>query len=525
MKNPKPSSPLLTPKPAPTSEKAGARFRNDEWTLEIEALGHQGFVENLRQMILLAEPPFSLGIYGRWGSGKTSIMRYLMAGLGGKPLEAITPYHEKAFGELKGAMLDKWNQISGQSSVKDSEQIVRTVWFNLWQHQNNEQPVAALLQEIVSQLSAFEIAKRKGHKILDVTFRSGIDILSELIKLTSEIPKEIKIPVGSTIQKLGETYESENLLNISNSQRLKLYFDQAVQKLLKIKKVDIESNARLVIFIDDLDRCEANQAISLLEAIKLYLSTHHCIFVLGMDPYHVERALQQVHKRSYQECHEYLEKLFQSIVRIPISNQYSDYIYKMLINGFRIFTPLDSHAEAKSHGKQLAQILEPNPRKVKNFVNSLRLFYEINDKTGHEEKLNFEKFYLIHYLRMYYSDVYTLLEHNPKLMPNIIDAMTGNLGKERVDAFLFHAFKNVLADKASKQNQQIDPVGLEVSPSSQENAATGNKQNSFLSEDEYEKLRPDIHYFDRRDQFKDLFINVFTKHEPELLYPYLLVNI
>ena len=50
--------------------------------------------------------------------------------------------------------------------------------------------------------------------------------------------------------------------------------------------------ARLIVFVDDLDRCLPEKAIEVLEAIKLFLEVPGVVFVLGMDREVVERGIE-----------------------------------------------------------------------------------------------------------------------------------------------------------------------------------------------------------------------------------------
>ena len=482
-------------------------WKNDEWTLEITHLGYENFAKNIRLMILECEPPFSIGVYGKWGSGKTSIMRYLMASLNGKPLEAMTTYHDNPFNELgEKARLENWNKIYKDkfNDLNDKKDFnIRSVWFNAWQHQQCNQPLLALLHEIRAQFLWHEKMYGEGKKILNVTFRGGLDIFSDLIKIATLdniggiADPGIKIPLTENLQKLGETYEDDHFMTLSQTQRFNMFFEQAIHQLLKIKN-NSQSNSRLVIFIDDLDRCEYCQTVKLLESIKLYLSTHNCVFVLGLDPYNVERALAQELKRNPNECHEYLEKLFQSIVRIPISHKYDTYINKLLHG----FNNLETD-KIDGYDKTLARILEPNPRKVKNFINSLRLYYKIaKDKFA---GIDFVKFFIIHYIRMYNPDAYTILEHDPSKITDIKKAINKDQDVSIMSKFLERSFQNLLTE-----NSQTTA------------SSSGGTITSELTDEEYEKLRSDTHYFDRRKAFKELFIANFAAITVDELKPYLI---
>jgi len=49
-------------------------YINDEWTLS-DTLGYENFIIQILEIIKKANPPFTIGIYGGWGTGKTSIMK------------------------------------------------------------------------------------------------------------------------------------------------------------------------------------------------------------------------------------------------------------------------------------------------------------------------------------------------------------------------------------------------------------------------------------------------------------------
>ena len=54
-----------------------------------------------------------------------------------------------------------------------------------------------------------------------------------------------------------------------------------------------DKEARLIVFVDDLDRCLPEKAVEVLEAIKLFLEVKGVVFVLGMDQEIVRRGIER----------------------------------------------------------------------------------------------------------------------------------------------------------------------------------------------------------------------------------------
>ena len=83
--------------------------------------------------------------------------------------------------------------------------------------------------------------------------------------------------------------------------------------------------ARVILYIDDLDRCPPNRVVEVLEAVQLLLNTKLFVVVLGIDDRYIARALEQVYqgvlKRGGQPSGiDYLEKIIEIPYRLrPLS--------------------------------------------------------------------------------------------------------------------------------------------------------------------------------------------------------------
>ena len=100
---------------------------------------------------------------------------------------------------------------------------------------------------------------------------------------------------------------------LSSLEQFQRNFQELVDALLRREG---QRPRRLVVFVDDLDRCLPEKAIQVLEAIKLFLDVPGCIFVLGLDREAIEDAVQKRYKGEV-KAREYLEKIIQLPFILP----------------------------------------------------------------------------------------------------------------------------------------------------------------------------------------------------------------
>lgn len=242
----------------------------------------------------------------------------------------------------------------------------------------------------------------------------------------------------SDIEKYGEKYENNNFETKSSTQNFRIIFESSIKKL-------IGKDKKLIIFIDDLDRCTDAKIIKLLEGIKLYLSISNCIFIFGMDQNNVIRALKNnnIHE-------EYLDKLFQSIIRIPVSRKYEEFFIDRIISGF-FEEDLETPEKKKNFALLLMDILEKNPRKIKNFMNSMRFYWSMK-----KEKLDIEIFALFHYLRINYEDIFDILERDTGLLKNLVNVCKNESPNCSIEHYFIERLKNLITNEIGNFSDDIE---------------------------------------------------------------------
>jgi hypothetical protein len=324
------------------------RFHNDEPTLD-DQLDRDELVKSLGDQIATCDPPQVFGIHGDWGAGKTSFLHRLQV-----YLTADCPQQTEAVRKKISTLFPTWGQY------KDA---VTVVWFEAWRYQHDQAPIVALLQEIRTQLPWYSKALQESKKMGEVTVRSALLAFEDLTR---------KIGIqASKIQEVGERWEQENLATVLPSHMVRQHLEHALRTLLGESKAKKQPR-RLVVMIDDLDRCESQSAYKLLEGIKIYLNLPNCVFVLGMNQSIIEGAVAEHIPKTEDSAlrslraREYMEKLCQTLIHLPIARKPADL--------------LGHHLDGVPGQVEICKVIEDhgclpvNPRKIKAYANLLRRY-------------------------------------------------------------------------------------------------------------------------------------------------------
>lgn len=298
---------------------------NDEPT-KADKLDRSRYANALSKLATTCETPITVGVYGGWGVGKTSLMKMIEENL---PAETC-----------------------------------RAVWFNAWEHQFDDAPAVALLQSMVEQLKLGEEAKKI---IFTVSLALGASFLKKVSGITTD-----------DIKKIALQYEEENYQIRDARIRLKEHFSSLVETAIhsrelesgrfeKRSSIESKDEKRIVFFVDDLDRCNPHQSLAILEAIKLHLNIPNCVFFIGVDRHVLEKSVSAHYKEFEFDRESYLDKLIQLPFTIPpiSSEAMNAFVEPLLI------------AELQSCKDQLVLGLGDSPRQVKRFVNTLTLNHEL----------------------------------------------------------------------------------------------------------------------------------------------------
>ena len=289
--------------------------------------------------------PFSVMFSGGWGTGKTSAMQW---------------------------MDDHLRKVG---NGKDEQLRIDTCWFYPWKYQEREDVWKGLIAEVI--LATMDFEKVDSNKVIKAARQFGKFLGGGFVRLLSgvkgkvdagdaEVEYDVKEGLTGIIEEYGKHITPQNAYYNAFEQSLKDWVQACYKK----------DESRLVIFVDDLDRCLPAVALQVLEAIKLYLNVPEVVVVVGVDRQVIDATVAKHYKEALGEgekieekARQYLDKMFQIEVPIaPQDHRVKQYI-KTQLDQMEIWQRLeDSHRTMFADA--IEQIANINPRSVVRALNT-----------------------------------------------------------------------------------------------------------------------------------------------------------
>lgn len=214
--------------------------------------------------------PLTVGVFGDWGSGKSSLMR-----LAGHQLEARPG--------------------------------VRTIDFSAWQFEGYEDVKASLMQVIMGRLKeeqnlsdAAAGIRDRLLKRVDWFYAIGL-AATRIVTLTPPTLEELQ----KVVRPEGQEQQTQAI------QEFRSDFAALLGEMDEVEA--------LIVFIDDLDRCLPGTIIETFEAIRLFLAVPKTAFVIAADERIIRYAIRSRYpaEAGVDLGRDYLEKIVQVPIRIP----------------------------------------------------------------------------------------------------------------------------------------------------------------------------------------------------------------
>lgn len=425
---------------------------------EEDYLGYDPYIESFNYILQNCEslitPPFVFGIHGKWGTGKTTFMNLI------------------------------------QSRIKKNDKFY-ILDIDPWEYGKNHNFITIFLAKLYNEV---------GPKIENDDKKVGSNFIKAIFK-----PLKLSLDVSP----IKVEYDFDKF----SFEQQKSVIKDFISKNFEVKEAmryilnhDVFNRKKIIVFIDDLDRCDVDRVMEVLEYIKLILNSKNCIFFLGCDINYLECALNDKYKnfiefnRKYYAkdknyklddfSREYLEKIIQIPFYMPTIDSKSVKRYvNSIIEKKNIIHKKNYHMEniyelfrkslKDDFISELLILTNSNARRIKRILNITFLnyvFMKFKNVEKNNLEINIKLLAFISLIREVYPDFYIK-----------------NLSNEIVARNTFEKyFKIYLSDEVKDKNYLMEINNAHIQNDR-------NKDNNII----YDNIVPLFELFFKNRKIKD----------------------
>lgn len=278
---------------------------------EEDLLGRGKFVERISESIVSynSDENLIIGLEGKWGSGKTSILNLI---------------EENLKGEVEIFRFSPWNFISRKQLVSD----------------------------FFDQFSYFLGDSRHEFKLVSECLKK-LAYLLKPVKYYPGVAGDFAKMLESALDSTGEFLTKE------------LNFEKIKEK---INKILLENDKKIIVMIDDIDRLSDNEIIEIFQLVKGAGEFKKVIYILAYDHELVKNSLDIISKNRGQE---YLEKIVQIQIEVPTVGK--KYLEEKFISELEnIFSGKHLTSEFNLFYKEIIKQEIVDIRKLEKILNNIR---------------------------------------------------------------------------------------------------------------------------------------------------------
>ena len=332
--------------------------------------------------------PVALGISGRWGSGKTTVLHLVEAEL---------------------------------ISLNENDSKVLVVRTDPWRYDPTTGVKESLISEVLSCLKSELDTEATGEGKASMLFNRLVQRVdwARAISLAAKSSLLMQIPSFDDLVGLVKDPESDSKDPARGLEAFRSEFEELMAS------PELEHVRRVVVLVDDLDRCLPATVIETLEGIRLFLAVPKMSFVIAADEERVAEAIRTRYEKpsstielAVPELDEepaklYLHKIVQTTIPLPALSRFDTEAYLLLLHVLPKLdeTKIDKLVEQcdalRKQSKDLAELAEVegvdlaeerafaerltpilyeklrgNPRRIKRFLNDLHVRQSIASRRG-----------------------------------------------------------------------------------------------------------------------------------------------
>jgi hypothetical protein len=334
--------------------------------------------------------PFTVGIFGEWGEGKTTMVNFLKRHLTPRNWVSFSAWPFTTSEKLWRALIleiakvlyevdpeaEEKNETEKRKPQTNNAHTDLLGKFTGFLHRDlfkKQEPPPELsdYKKLVKELDRTDygkISKRtpKEHldqeEVMSAVVNGALSVLGTVSPLAAGIRSFIGGAPKTTSEPSGDVAEDE-----APAPEM-----EALPRFQRIFREMLETRAGkdpVYVFIDDLDRAQPDVALDIMESIRIALSEGDCVYIVAVDQRLIEQGLRLRYRDLFEneadreiesKGQEYLEKIIQFRTRVP--QRTPEQTQRLIAAEFPHWTPA---------GDIIQSIVGNNPRRVKQYCQRL----------------------------------------------------------------------------------------------------------------------------------------------------------
>ena len=263
-------------------------FENILKAFEDDLLDRNIGVVHFLDLIHSLESGGAIALDARWGAGKTFFVKQVKM-----VLDAFNDHVISDCTQEKERIMAAWDAIKMRE--KPDIQPMVTVYYDAWLNDNDDDPILSLVYTILQNVTT------------DFEFQKGPECIEAAVGI-------VEVFTGRNLTSLMEVLKTPNPLALLREKKdIHAQIEEFLESLLA------EQGNRLIVFVDELDRCNPSYAVRLLERIKHYFSNDRVTFVFSVNTSELQHTIKQYYGVGF-DAGKYLDKFFDLRVDLPPAN-------------------------------------------------------------------------------------------------------------------------------------------------------------------------------------------------------------
>jgi hypothetical protein len=339
-------------------------------------------VDEVTALCVSVKTPAPVALYGSWGSGKSSMANLLEQRFSNDSRVAFARFDAFKYAELPLrrhflSQIALRFDINGKFKdalyeASKSARFRREGWKTLALVLAAAGVAILFLAGVGAAIAAAVGAASTGHFLSHFaddlrTSLPGVVLATPIVAIVIGLVSKYVTPETTTNAP-------------SSDEQFEQLFKELVERIKNKTKCE-----RIVIFIDELDRCSAREVVNTLETLRTFLDVPPCILIVAADQQALERALTDAARQEtpfnttnpyYSAGSAYLDKIFQYQLPLPpmLAQTLSRFALKLIEERRGVWTRVGNRPE-------LVSVLIPthvhSPRRVKALLNSFALLFRL----------------------------------------------------------------------------------------------------------------------------------------------------